>query len=242
MALAAISYDVENFVLISTDKAVRATNVMGASKRLAEIILQALSARGSHVNFSMVRFGNVLNSSGSVVPKFRKQIKKGGPVTITHNEVTRFFMTITEAAQLVIQAASMARGGEVFVLDMGEPVKIIELARRMIELSGLTVREQGSQLGDIEIQVTGLRPGEKLFEELLIGGNPEKTSHERVMKANEQFIEWDFLESELETLISALMSRDVSLVRKILERLVPDYSPSSTLVDYTFAQRVKKTK
>ena len=174
-AQAAAKNGVSDFVLISTDKAVRPTNVMGASKRLSEMTLQALAAIGSGTKFSMVRFGNVLGSSGSVVPKFRQQIREGGPITLTHPEITRYFMTIPEASQLVIQAGAMAKGGDVFVLDMGQPVKIIDLARRMIELSGLTVRDNRNPDGDIAIEITGLRPGEKLFEELLIGDNPRPT-------------------------------------------------------------------
>ena len=175
-AQAAIDHKVENFVLISTDKAVRPTNVMGASKRLAEMILQALSAENPSTKLSIVRFGNVLGSSGSVVPKFRQQIKEGGPITITHPEITRFFMTISEASQLVIQAGAMANGGDVFVLDMGKPVKIIKLAERMIELSGLSIKNKENPDGDIEIEITNLRPGEKLYEELLIGNNPKKNN------------------------------------------------------------------
>ena len=180
-AQAAAENGVTDFVLISTDKAVRPTNVMGASKRLAEMVLQAMAASQagapSGTKFSMVRFGNVLGSSGSVVPLFREQIKAGGPVTLTHAEVTRYFMTIPEAAQLVIQAGAMAKGGEVFVLDMGEPVRIVDLARRMVELSGMRVRDEAHPDGDIAISITGLRPGEKLYEELLIGDNPTTTSH-----------------------------------------------------------------
>jgi FlaA1/EpsC-like NDP-sugar epimerase len=176
---------VSTFILISTDKAVRPTNVMGATKRVAEMVLQAMAAEHSGTIFSMVRFGNVLGSSGSVVPLFRKQIKSGGPITVTHEDVTRYFMTIPEAAQLVIQAGAMAKGGEVFVLDMGDPVRIIDLARRMIELSGLTLKDENNPSGDITVEVVGLRPGEKLYEELLIGDNPEQTGHSRIMKANE---------------------------------------------------------
>lgn len=228
---------VANFVLISTDKAVRPTNVMGASKRLAELVLQALSnvmsADGKEMTcFSMVRFGNVLGSSGSVVPKFRQQIKDGGPITLTHPEITRYFMTIPEAAQLVIQAGSMARGGDVFVLDMGEPVKIIDLARRMIELSGLSVRDEENPEGDVEIQVTGLRPGEKLYEELLIGDNPAPTSHPRIMKARDDYLPWAELEEKLAALRVALDANDVPVIRRMLEQLVPGYCPSGEIVDW----------
>jgi FlaA1/EpsC-like NDP-sugar epimerase len=187
-AQAAAENGVSDFVLISTDKAVRPTNIMGASKRLAEMALQALAASTSGNRFSIVRFGNVLGSSGSVVPKFRQQIRDGGPITLTHPEINRYFMTIPEASQLVIQAGAMAKGDDVFVLDMGQSVKIIDLARRMIELSGLNVKDELNPDGDIEIEITGLRPGEKLYEELLIGDNPKPTSHPRIMKAHEEFI------------------------------------------------------
>lgn len=200
-ALAAMKSGIENFVLISTDKAVRPTNVMGASKRLAEMILQALSEKTNNKTiFTMVRFGNVLGSSGSVVPLFREQIKNGGPVTVTHPEIIRYFMTIPEAAQLVIQAGAMGKGGEVFVLDMGEPVKIVDLARKMIELSGFRMKDSVNTDGDIEIAYTGLRPGEKLYEELLIGDNVEKTSHPSILKANEDFIQWEDLMQSLNQL------------------------------------------
>jgi FlaA1/EpsC-like NDP-sugar epimerase len=227
---------VADFVLISTDKAVRPTNIMGASKRLAEMVLQALAANAATTRFTMVRFGNVLGSSGSVVPKFRQQIRDGGPITLTHAEVTRYFMTIPEAAQLVIQAGAMGgltgEGGEVFVLDMGESVRIIDLARRMIELSGLTVRDEDQPEGDIEIQVTGLRPGEKLYEELLIGDNPEPTSHPRIMKAKEDFLMWAELERKLAALQSALDTNDVPAIRQMLEELVSGYCPDSEIVDW----------
>ncbi|QGN54941.1 NAD-dependent epimerase/dehydratase family protein [Novosphingobium sp. Gsoil 351] len=229
MARAAIDAGVGDFVLISTDKAVRPTNVMGASKRVAELVLQALAAqvrRGSGTKFSMVRFGNVLGSSGSVVPLFRRQIRAGGPVTVTHAEMTRYFMTIPEAAQLVIQAGAMAQGGEVFVLDMGEPVKILELARRMIELSGLTVRDRANPDGDIEIAEVGLRPGEKLYEELLIGDNPEPTIHSRIMKANEAMVPFSRLEEHLDKIQAALDAHDPVRLREELHRLVPEYVPS----------------
>lgn len=199
-AEAAIKANVESFVLISTDKAVRPTNIMGATKRIAELILQGLAQRQTKTRFTMVRFGNVLGSSGSVVPLFRQQIKQGGPVTVTHPDIIRYFMTIPEAAELVIQAGSIGKGGDVFVLDMGDPVKIIDLARRMIHLSGLEVRDKNHPDGDIEIQYTGLRPGEKLFEELLIGDNVSGTEHERIMRAEECSLGW----SETESLISGL--------------------------------------
>jgi len=189
-AEAAITAGVEKFVLISTDKAVRPTNVMGASKRLAELVLQALSKRQQETLFTMVRFGNVLGSSGSVVPLFRKQIKTGKSITVTHPDITRYFMTIPEASQLVIQAGAMGKGGDVFVLDMGEPVKIVDLAKKMIHLSGLTERTEKSPTGDISIEYTGLRPGEKLYEELLVGDNVEGSGHPRIMTANETYLSW----------------------------------------------------
>jgi FlaA1/EpsC-like NDP-sugar epimerase len=235
---------VRNFVLISTDKAVRPTNIMGATKRLAEMVLQALSdanpavtAQGGRIAsartvFSMVRFGNVLGSSGSVVPLFREQIKDGGPITLTHAEITRYFMTIPEAAQLVIQAGAMGSGGDVFVLDMGQPVKIIDLARRMIELSGLTVKDEFNPDGDIEMVVTGLRPGEKLYEELLIGDNPKPTHHPRIMKAHEQFLPWAALDKKLTALALATSVNDVPVIRAMLAQLVNGYEPSSAVVDW----------
>ena len=236
-AQAALESGVSDFVLVSTDKAVRPTNVMGASKRLAEIVLQALAATSSSTNCSMVRFGNVLDSSGSVVPKFREQIRNGGPVTVTHSEVTRFFMTIPEAAQLVIQAGAMAKGGDVFVLDMGQPVKIMDLARRMIELSGLSVKSASHSDGDIEIQVTGLRPAEKLYEELLIGNNPSRTNHPRIMRAQEEFIAWTELKDKLSALEAALSVNDVELIRHMMEKLVPGYTPSDEIVDWAYLKK-----
>jgi FlaA1/EpsC-like NDP-sugar epimerase len=223
---------VRNFVLISTDKAVRPTNIMGATKRLAEMVLQALADGSPHTTFSLVRFGNVLGSSGSVVPLFREQIKNGGPITLTHADITRYFMTIPEAAQLVIQAGAMGQGGDVFVLDMGEPVKIIDLARRMVELSGLTVRDEADPSGDIELAVTGLRPGEKLFEELLIGDNPKSTQHPRIMKAHEQFLSWPELSQRLNALQMAIGVNDVPAIRGLLQQLVSGYQPSGEVVDW----------
>lgn len=243
-AEAAARNGVRNFVLISTDKAVRPTNIMGATKRLAEMVLQALAeqnltvkAQGSRApscstTFSMVRFGNVLGSSGSVVPLFREQIKNGGPVTITHADITRYFMTIPEAAQLVIQAGAMGQGGDVFVLDMGRPVKIMDLARRMVELSGLTVRNEQNPDGDIELTVTGLRPGEKLYEELLIGENPRLTQHPRIMKAQEQFISWAKLQEKLNALSIAIGVNDVPVIRSLLKDLISGYQPSGEVVDW----------
>jgi FlaA1/EpsC-like NDP-sugar epimerase len=226
LAKLAAKMGVPNFILISTDKAVRPTSVMGASKRLAEMILQAIAAEssyGKNTTFSMVRFGNVLNSSGSVVPLFRKQIKEGGPITLTNIDVTRYFMTIPEAAQLVLQASSMAEGGDVFVLDMGQPVKIIDLARRMILLSGLQVRDTGRPDGDIEIQVTGLRPGEKLYEELLIGKNSEPTYHPQILRAQEEFLQWSSLDPALRALSQNLGMLSIEDLKRELKKLVPAY-------------------
>ena len=235
-AQAACDAGVPRFVLISTDKAVRPSNVMGASKRMAEMVLQAMAAQvaeaihnnpkpGAVTCFSMVRFGNVLGSSGSVVPLFRQQIRNGGPITVTHSDVTRFFMTIPEAAQLVVQAGAMANGGEVFVLDMGQPVRIIDLAHRMVELSGLTVRNAESLTGDIEITVTGLRPGEKLYEELLIGDNPMPTDHPRIMKAREGFLPFAELHRHLVHLQSLTADGDAPAVVALLRQLVNGYVP-----------------
>jgi FlaA1/EpsC-like NDP-sugar epimerase len=244
-AQAAAENGVTDFVLISTDKAVRPTNVMGASKRLAEMALQALAAHQAGTaggitggtKFSMVRFGNVLGSSGSVVPKFRQQIRDGGPITLTHPDVTRYFMTIPEAAQLVIQAGAMAKGGDVFVLDMGQPVKIMDLARRMVELSGLTVKDEEYPEGDIEIAVTGLRPGEKLYEELLIGDNPKPTVHPRIMKAHEDFMPWAEFETKLKALDIALNVNDVGVIRLMMQQLVVGYTPADDIVDWVYLER-----
>lgn len=236
-AKAAIEGGVADFVLISTDKAVRPTNVMGASKRLAEMALQALATNCTSTKFCMVRFGNVLGSSGSVVPRFRQQIRDGGPITLTHPDVTRYFMTIPEAAQLVIQAGAMANRGDVFVLDMGKPVKIIELARRMVELSGLTVKDTQNPDGDIEIEVTGLRPGEKLYEELLIGDNPEPTGHSRIMKAREEFIPWAEFEAKLNALEVALHSNEVGAIRVMMQRLVAGYIPKDDIMDWVYLEQ-----
>lgn len=227
-ARAALRAEVSDFVLISTDKAVRPTNVMGATKRLAEMVLQALAHQNSPNNktrLSMVRFGNVLGSSGSVVPKFRQQIRDGGPITLTHKDVTRYFMTIPEAAQLVIQAGAMAKDGDVCVLDMGEPVRIFDLAKRMIELSGLTYKDAEHPTGDIEISVTGLRPGEKLYEELLIGENPQVTSHPRIMRASEEFLPWHTLQGKLASLLETIEANDPTGIRMLLKELVTGYQP-----------------
>ena len=232
VAQLAVEHGVDDMVLVSTDKAVRPTNIMGASKRLAELVLQALAAEPGKTTFSMVRFGNVLGSSGSVVPKFRQQIKNGGPITLTHPEVTRFFMTIPEAAQLVIQAGAMAKGGDVFVLDMGESVKIMDLAQRMIQLSGLTLRTEDNPDGDIGIEITGLRPGEKLYEELLIGNDPQPTLHPRIMKASEEKMAWSDLQDSLNAMQVALDVNDVGVLRRMLEQLVSGYHPSGEIVDW----------
>ena len=228
VAQVALEFKVPNFILISTDKAVRPTNVMGASKRVAELVLQGLADVSTETKFSMVRFGNVLNSSGSVVPKFRSQIKEGGPVTVTDFRMTRYFMTIPEAAQLVIQAGALAKGGDVFLLDMGEPVKILDLAQKMIELSGLTIKNDKNLEGDIEIIEIGLRPGEKLYEELLIYGNPEKTIHPRIYKSHEEFLPWHQLEHVLHDLHAALDRYDENTVLEILENLVSGYQVSTS--------------
>jgi FlaA1/EpsC-like NDP-sugar epimerase len=251
-AEAAMRNGVRNFVLISTDKAVRPTNIMGATKRLAEMVLQALAEQNQSVAaqgakttsartvFSMVRFGNVLGSSGSVVPLFREQIKNGGPITLTHADITRYFMTIPEAAQLVIQAGAMGTGGDVFVLDMGQPVRIYDLASRIVKLSGLTLKSQSEPYGDIEITVTGLRPGEKLYEELMIGDNPKPTQHERIMKAHEPFVPWDELHSKLKSLEFAMSTNDVTMLRTFLQQLVPGYQPSGDVVDWVHLELVRK--
>ena len=237
-ATIALEEGVCDFVLISTDKAVRPTNVMGASKRLAEMVLQALAetaiANGQITRFSMVRFGNVLGSSGSVVPLFRQQIKSGGPITLTHADITRYFMTIPEAAQLVIQASAMAKGGDVFVLDMGEPVRIMDLARRMVELSGRTVRDEANPDGDIALEVTSLRPGEKLYEELLIGDNPLPTTHPRIMRAQEEFLPWPMLSAQMALLEQSLNTNDVPAIRSLLQRLVHGYQPENPVVDWVY--------
>lgn len=236
-AQAAVDNAVADFVLVSTDKAVRPTNIMGASKRLAEMCLQALAAHASGTRFCMVRFGNVLGSSGSVVPKFRQQIQEGGPITLTHPEVTRFFMTIPEAAQLVIQAGAMAKGGDVFVLDMGQSVKIMDLAQRMIELSGLSLRHEQNPDGDIEIEITGLRPGEKLYEELLIGDDPRPTLHPRIMKAHETFLAWEVFQTRLKALELALYANDVGVIRLMMQELVTGYNPETEIVDWVYLQQ-----
>jgi UDP-N-acetylglucosamine 4,6-dehydratase len=236
LAEAALEAQVETFVLISTDKAVNPTNVMGATKRLAELTLQALQERSTHTRFCMVRFGNVLESSGSVVPLFREQIQRGGPVTVTHRDIIRYFMTIPEASQLVLQAGSMGRGGDVFVLDMGRPLRIEDLARRMIRLMGLTVRDEQNPEGDIEITYTGLRPAEKLFEELLIGGNVTGTEHPMIMRAMEPHLPWSELKEILAEMLEALDTFDCQHARELLMRTVNEYRPDSGLRDLVWLQ------
>jgi FlaA1/EpsC-like NDP-sugar epimerase len=236
-ATAAAEAKVDTFVLISTDKAVNPTSVMGATKRLAELILQALDTKSTDTSFCMVRFGNVLESSGSVVPLFREQIQNGGPVTVTHRDIIRYFMTIPEAAQLVIQAGAMANGGDVFVLDMGEPVRIEDLAHRMINLMGLTVRDENSPDGDIEIQYVGLRPAEKLYEELLIGSNVSGTDHPRIMRANEDFLPSHVLEPALNELRDASNRLDYDASRELLNKLVGEYVPNTNIDDLLWAQK-----
>ncbi len=230
VAQAAARHQVETCVLVSTDKAVRPTNVMGATKRCAELIFQAYAAQSDHItNFSMVRFGNVLGSSGSVVPLFQEQIRQGGPITITHRDVTRYFMLIPEAAQLVIQAGAMSLGGDVFVLDMGKPVRIVDLARTMIEMSGLAEKSDHFPEGDIEIKVVGMRPGEKLYEELLIGDEVIESEHPRIMCSHEQFFAWRDLMPRLEHLFAACASADELRMRMALQNLVTEYAPYSAL-------------
>lgn len=250
-AQAALQAGVANFVLISTDKAVRPTNVMGSTKRLAELTLQALSLEAAPVMFGdqsnvyqvnktrfvMVRFGNVLGSSGSVIPLFHKQIQSGGPLTVTHPKITRYFMTIPEAAQLVIQAGSMGQGGDVFVLDMGEPVKIIELAEKMVHLSGLSIRSEKNPQGDISIEFTGLRPGEKLYEELLIGDNVVSTEHPMIMSAHEDHMSWEVLKRCLARLLDAVDDDDYTRVRHILRETVSGYAPDGEIVDWLYQER-----
>ena len=236
-ARAAIDSGVETFVLISTDKAVSPTSVMGATKRLAELILQAYNGRADGIRFCMVRFGNVLESSGSVVPLFREQIRNGGPVTVTHRNIIRYFMTIPEAAELVIQASSMARGGDVFVLDMGEPIKIQDLAYRMVNLMGRTVQDDANPDGDIEIRYIGLRPAEKLYEELLIGSNVSSTQHPRIMRADEDFLPFDALSGFLDDLQAAAGKLDYSRAREILLHAVQEYSSDNGIDDLVWVSK-----
>lgn len=253
-AQAAVKAEVQHFVLISTDKAVRPTNVMGSTKRLAEMVLQALSAesepllfgdaeavkRVNNTRFTMVRFGNVLGSSGSVIPRFHEQIRQGGPVTVTHPNITRYFMTIPEAAQLVIQAGAMGQGGDVFVLDMGSPVKIFQLAEKMIHLSGLSVRSEKNPHGDIAIEFTGLRPGEKLYEELLIGENVSPTDHPMIMRAHEEHLAWESFKKVLADLQGAVEGDDYDRVRQLLRETVSGYAPEGEIVDWMHQKRRSK--
>jgi len=266
LAKAAIERQVDRLVLISTDKAVNPTNAMGASKRCCELVLQALAAESMpeftpvsgnepastikrSTQFSMVRFGNVLGSSGSVVPYFREQIKRGGPVTLTHADITRYFMTIPEAAQLVMQAGAMANStknkennAEVYVLDMGEPVKIIDLAKRMIQLSGHQMKDTANPNGDIAIDIVGLRPGEKLYEELLIGNNPKPTQHQRIMKAQEHHIDWRELQPMLNTMQIAADNGDVLMIRTLLQQLVPEYQPDEKVADWVYREQIAQAE
>jgi len=256
-AFAALKEEIENFVLISTDKAVRPTNIMGATKRLAEMSLQALSSEEIinfdlmnlksklkiKTNFSIVRFGNVIGSSGSVIPLFRNQIASGGPITLTHKDITRYFMSIDEAAKLVIHSGCMnsgkdkIRNAEVFVLDMGKPVKIFDLAKSMVELSGMVLKSDDQKIGDIEIKITGLRPGEKLYEELLIGNNPLKTSHKKILKAHENFIPWNNLQKELKSLRDAIEKNDFDVIQKILVKVVDGYNNSNKVADWIYLEK-----
>jgi len=240
LAEAAIKYNVQNFVLISSDKAVRSTNVMGATKRLAEICVQSLyDNQNQQSKIAIVRFGNVLESSGSVIPKFKKQIKERGLVTLTHPDVTRYFMTITEASQLVIQSGAMAEKCEVYVLDMGESIKIKDLVERMIKFSGLSIKDDKNLDGDIKIKITGLRPGEKLYEELLIGDNPQKTFHEKIQKAQDPFIHYNKLKIDLYKLSNLIEENKVKEVKYMLANLVPSYQSNSKIVDHFYEQQSK---
>ena len=233
-----------NLVLISSDKAVRPTNIMGASKRLAELCMQGVyhDTKNISTNFSIVRFGNVLESSGSVIPKFKNQIKEGGPVTLTHKDVRRYFMTITEAAQLVIQAGSMGKSSEVFLLDMGESVKIKDLLYNMIKLSGFTIKDDKNPNGDIDIKIIGLRPGEKLYEELLIGENPQNTNHPKIRKTNDPYIPFDQLEESLSSLKNLLYFNKVKEVKEMLNKLLKLYQSNSDIVDHIYVEQLSVNK
>jgi FlaA1/EpsC-like NDP-sugar epimerase len=244
VAKAALSQSVENFVLISSDKAVRPTNIMGASKRLAELCVQGLykNVKNNKTKMSIVRFGNVIESSGSVIPKFKKQIKDGGPITLTHPDVTRYFMTLVEASQLVIQAGAMSEDCDVFVLDMGDSVKIKDLIYRIVKLSGLSVKDENNMEGDIEIKVTGLRPGEKLYEELLLGDNPQKTQHSKIQKAQDPFVPFNQLEIDLNNLKILLDHNKVFEVKELLSKILKTYQSNSAIVDYIFIEQSKFDK
>jgi FlaA1/EpsC-like NDP-sugar epimerase len=241
---AALFHSVENFVLISSDKAVRPTNVMGASKRLAELCVQGLyqNAKNNKTKISIVRFGNVLESSGSVIPKFKKQIKDGGPITLTHPDVTRYFMTLTEASQLVIQAGAMSEDCSVFVLDMGESIKIKDLIYRIVKLSGLSVNDENNKEGDIKIKIIGLRPGEKLYEELLLGDNPQKTQHPKIQKAQDPFIPFNQLDIDLNTLKTLLDHNKVLEVKELLTKIVKTYQSNTAIVDHVYLEQSKLDK
>ena len=244
IAKASVAKKVSNLVLISSDKAVRPTNIMGASKRLSELCMQGIysNANDAITHFSIVRFGNVLESSGSVIPKFKKQIKEGGPVTLTHNDVTRYFMTVTEAAQLVIQAGAMGKYSEVFVLDMGESIKIKSLIHKMIKLSGFTIKDNKDPSGDIEVKITGLRPGEKLYEELLIGDDPQQTDHSKIKKTSDLFVPFAQLEKDLNYLQNLLSENKVSKVKALLEKLVKLYTSNSKIVDHLYVEKLLSNK
>ena len=244
VAKASVIKKVSNLVLISSDKAVRPTNIMGASKRLSELCMQAIyeDNKDGFSNFSIVRFGNVLESSGSVIPKFKRQIKEGGPVTLTHKDVTRYFMTITEAAQLVIQAGAMGKKSEVFILDMGESVKIKNLIHKMINLSGFTVKDDQNPFGEIEIKITGLRPGEKLYEELLIGDNPKKTIHSKILTTNDPFIPFDQLNIELSNLKSLIDKNKSEEVKHLLDKLLKLYKTNTKIVDHIYVEQTLSKK
>ena len=228
----AVKSNVSDFVLVSTDKAVRPTNIMGASKRLAELCVQGINKDkiNSKLKLSIVRFGNVIDSSGSVIPKFRKQIQNGGPVTLTHKDVTRYFMTIPEAAQLVIQAGAISDGNDLFVLDMGKPVKISDLLQKIIKLSGLIVKDEKKPDGDIEIKIIGLRPGEKLYEELLLGKNPIQTSHTKILKAQDPFFNWDSIRNDIDELKLSIKNNNIQKIIEIIKKLVTGFEPSSKIL------------
>jgi FlaA1/EpsC-like NDP-sugar epimerase len=244
VAKAALSQSIKNFVLISSDKAVRPTNIMGASKRLAELCVQGVykNAKNTKTKMSIVRFGNVLESSGSVIPKFKKQIRDGGPITLTHPHITRYFMTITEAAQLVIQAGAISEDCDVFVLDMGESIKIKDLIYRIVKLSGLTIKDENNDEGDIEIKITGLRPGEKLYEELLLGDNPQKTQHPKIQKAQDPYIPYNQLEVDLNNLKNFLKNNNVLDIKDLLVKVVTNYHPNSKIVDHIYQEKSKLDK
>jgi len=237
-AEAAIEGKVKTFVLISTDKAVRPTNTMGATKRVAELILQALAVKQNITKFSMVRFGNVLGSSGSVIPLFKQQIIEGGPVTVTDKEIIRYFMTVSESVELIIQAGAMGTGGDVFVLDMGKPIKIKELAEKMIRLSGLQVKDELNMDGDIEIKYTGLRAGEKLYEELLIGDNVSKTENPLIMRAKEDMYVWDELKPLLDSLSKENTDSNLQNLRNLLIKIVPAFTPENKINDILHVNKI----